>query len=68
MTGVADLRRGAVRSFVGAQVQKACDPYIDLIAKEIEEAIPAEGGADRQKGRQNPQGARYDPGLFLGYA
>ena len=40
MTGIADLRRGAVRSFVGAQVQKACDPYIDLIAKDVYKRQP----------------------------
>ena len=63
MTGIADLRRGAVRSFVGAQVQKACDPYIDLIAKEIEEAIPAkEARTGKKDGR-----TRKVPDMIRGY-
>ena len=63
MKGIGALRKRAVRSFIGGQQQETCDHIVDLIAKEIEEAIPAK---EAEQGKPD-QRTRKVPNMIRGY-
>jgi len=57
------LREKAVRSFIGVRKQRTCEKYIDLIAEEIENAIPAK---EKETGRIDTR-SRKVPNMIRGY-
>jgi len=61
--GINELRKKAVRSFIGGSVQDTCDKYVDLIAKEIEEAIPLK---EQETGKRDTR-TRKVPNMIRGY-
>lgn len=61
--GINELRKYAVRSFVGAEKQESCDRYVDLIAKEIENAIPEK---EKETGKTDSR-TRKVPDMIRGY-
>lgn len=63
MTGINELRKKAVRSFIGASQQITCDPYVDMIALEIENAIPLK---EKETGKRDTR-TRKVPNMIKGY-
>lgn len=63
MTGINELRKKAVRSFIGASQQTTCDPYVDMIALEIENAIPLK---EKETGKRDTR-TRKVPNMIRGY-
>lgn len=63
MKGIHELRQKAVRSFIGAASQSTCDTYVDLVAKEIEDAIPLK---EVETGRHDAR-TRKVPDMIRGY-
>ncbi|MGI6031358.1 MAG: DNA methyltransferase [Eubacteriales bacterium] len=63
LAGIGGLRQQAVRSFVGARQQESCDPYVDALAREIEEAIPRK---EQETGKKDSR-TRKVPGMIRGY-
>lgn len=63
MKGLNDLRKKAVRSFIGGASQDTCDHYVDLIALEIENAIPAK---EAETGKRDVR-TRKVPNMIRGY-
>lgn len=63
MAGISEFRKKAVRSFIGAAQQVTCDPYVDLIALEIENAIPIK---ENETGRRDAR-TRKVPNMIRGY-
>ncbi len=61
--GLHALRKQAVRSFVGAERPAACDPHVEQIAREIENAIPEK---ERETGRRDAR-TRKVPDMIRGY-
>ncbi len=61
--GINALRKKAVRSFIGGSVQYTCDKYVDLIAKEIEDAIPLK---EQETGKRDTR-TRKVPNMIRGY-
>ncbi|MBE6719179.1 MAG: hypothetical protein E7571_00805 [Ruminococcaceae bacterium] len=61
--GINDLRKYAVRSFIGAEKQDSCDRYVDLIAREIENAIPEK---EKETGKTDSR-TRKVPNMIRGY-
>lgn len=60
---IHELRQKAVRSFIGAAVQESCDSYVDMIAQEIEDAIPMK---ETETGRRDAR-TRKVPNMIRGY-
>lgn len=63
MKGLNNLRKKAVRSFIGAASQNNCDTYVDLIAQEIEDAIPFK---EMETGKRDSR-TRKVPNMIRGY-
>lgn len=63
MVGINELRKKAVRSFIGAAQQITCDPYVDMVALEIENAIPIK---EKETGRRDAR-TRKVPNMIRGY-
>lgn len=63
MKGLNKLRQKAVRSFIGAASQNICDTYVDLIAQEIEDAIPLK---EMETGKRDSR-TRKVPNMIRGY-
>lgn len=63
MKGINNLRKNAVRSFIGGASQETCDHYVDLIALEIENAIPAK---EAETGKRDVR-TRKVPNMIRGY-
>lgn len=63
MTGINELRKKAVRSFIGASQQVTSDPYVDMIALEIENAIPLKEKETQKKDVRT----RKVPNMIRGY-
>lgn len=63
MKGINKLRKKAVRSFIGAEQQDSCDMFVDLVAKEIESAIPEK---EKETGRRDTR-TRKVPNMIRGY-
>lgn len=63
MAGINELRKKAVRSFIGASQQTTCDPYVDMIALEIENAIPLK---EKETGKRDTR-TRKVPNMIRGY-
>ncbi len=63
LKGLNEFRQKAVRSFVGAESQSECDDYVDLIAKEIESAIPVK---EQRTGKKDAR-TRKVPNMIRGY-
>lgn len=61
--GISELRKKAVRSFVGAGKQDECDIYVDALAREIEEAVPEK---EKESGRRDSR-TRKVPDMLRGY-
>lgn len=61
--GINKLRTKAVRSFIGGAVQDTCDQYVDLIAHEIEQAIPIK---EQETGKRDTR-TRKVPDMIRGY-
>ena len=61
---IGSLRSSAVRSFVGAKTQESCDKYVDLIAQEIEDAIPEK---EALNGGKRDSRTRRVPNMIRGY-
>ena len=60
---INNLRKNAVRSFIGGAPQETCDHYVDLIAHEIENAIPAK---EAETGKRDVR-TRKVPNMIRGY-
>lgn len=63
MAGINELRKKAVRSFIGASQQATSDPYVDMIALEIENAIPLK---EKETGKKDAR-TRKVPNMIRGY-
>lgn len=63
MGGIAELRKKAVRSFIGGAKQEQCDKFVDIIANEIENAIPLKEAETGQKDSRT----RKVPNMLRGY-
>lgn len=63
MKGINELRKKAVRSFIGGASQETCDHFIDLIALEIENSIPAK---EAETGKRDAR-TRKVPNMIRGY-
>lgn len=63
MAGINELRKKAVRSFIGASQQATSDPYVDTIALEIENAIPLK---EKETGKKDAR-TRKVPNMIRGY-
>lgn len=63
LKGLNALRKNAIRSFVGAEQQMQCDKYVDIIADEIEKAIPKK---EAETGRKDLR-TRKVPNMLRGY-
>ena len=63
MAGINELRKKAVRSFIGASQQVTSDPYVDMIALEIENAIPLK---EKETGKKDAR-TRKVPNMIRGY-
>lgn len=63
MAGINELRKKAVRSFIGASQQVTSDPYVDMIALEIENAIPLK---EEETGKKDAR-TRKVPNMIRGY-
>lgn len=63
MNGINELRKHAVRSFIGGETQDTCDKYVDLIAKEIEDAIPEK---EKETGKKDTR-TRKVPNMIRAY-
>lgn len=61
--GINALRKKAVRSFIGGASQETCDHFIDLIALEIENAIPLK---EAETGKRDARTRRV-PNMIRGY-
>ena len=61
--GLNALRKKAVRSFIGAEKQAECDEFVDIIADEIEAAIPEK---EKETGRKDSR-TRKVPNMLRGY-
>lgn len=61
--GINDFRKQAVRSFVGVKEQKESDKYINIIAEEIEKAIPIK---EAETGKRDSR-TRKVPNMIKGY-
>ena len=61
---IGSLRSSAVRSFVGVKTQESCDKYVDLIAQEIEDAIPEK---EALNGGKRDSRTRRVPNMIRGY-
>lgn len=63
MAGLGELRKKAVRSFVGGAKQVQCDKYVDMIADEIEAVIPLK---EKETGKKDSR-TRKVPDMLRGY-
>lgn len=63
MSGMNELRKKAVRSFIGGAAQQSCDPYVDMIAAEIEHAVPIK---ELETGKKDNR-TRKVPNMIRGY-
>lgn len=63
MNSINELRKRAVRSFIGGEVQETCDKYVELIAKEIENAIPKK---EKETGKKDTR-TRKVPNMIRAY-
>lgn len=63
IAGINELRKKAVRSFIGASQQATSDPYVNLIALEIENAIPLK---EKETGKKDAR-TRKVPNMIRGY-
>lgn len=63
MNEINGLRKKAIRSFIGGISQETCDHYVDLIALEIENAIPAK---EAETGKRDVR-TRKVPNMIRGY-
>ena len=63
IAGISALRKKAIRSFIGAEKQESCDLYVDLIANEIERAIPEKEKETEKKDTRT----RKVPNMIRGY-
>lgn len=63
MAGINELRKKAVRSFIGASQQVTSNPYVDMIALEIENAIPLK---EKETGKKDAR-TRKVPNMIRGY-
>jgi site-specific DNA-methyltransferase (adenine-specific) len=61
--GINELRKKAVRSFIGGATQDSCNQYVDLIANEIENAIPEK---EKETGKRDSR-TRKVPNMIRGY-
>ena len=60
---ISTLRKKAIRSFIGAEKQDSCDYYVDLIASEIDKAIPEK---EKETGKKDTR-TRKVPNMIRGY-
>ncbi len=63
MKGINELRKKAVRSFIGGAASESCGIYVDLIASEIENAIPLK---EQETGKKDTR-TRKVPNMIRGY-
>ena len=63
MAEIGELRKKAVRSFVGGAKQEQCEKFIDMIADEIESAIPLK---EQETGKKDSR-TRKVPDMLRGY-
>lgn len=63
MAGVNELRKKAVRSFIGATPQVMSNRYVDMLASEIENAIPIK---EKENGKRDAR-TRKVPDMIRGY-
>jgi site-specific DNA-methyltransferase (adenine-specific) len=61
--GINDFRQHAVRSFIGAKEQQESDKYINIIAEEIQKAIPEKEAKTGKKDLRT----RKVPNMIKGY-
>ena len=63
ISGLKDLRKLAVRNYIGGSLQDSCDKFVDMIAQEIEKSIPKK---EMKTGKKDVR-TRKVPNMIKGY-